>query len=71
MNERLNRAVAKLREEGLAVSFVDDSQINVGGYLLTYAELLELMDNDKLTWQSIKDLRRKVDHSRPHSSRQR
>ena len=27
-------------------------------YILRHAELLELMDNDQLTWQGIKDLQR-------------
>ena len=27
-------------------------------FILTHAQLLELMDNDQLTWQGIKDLHR-------------
>ena len=56
MSERLNRAITQLQEEGLVVSVIDDSGINVGGFVLTNIQVLELLDNDQLTWQGIKDL---------------
>ncbi len=63
MNERLNRAIAKLRHQGVTVTTRGVSVVVVGSreeYVLTHVQLLELMDNDQLTWQGIKDLHREV-----------
>ena len=61
MTGRLNRAIAQLRDEGVTVTTRDVLIVVVGAgeeYILTHAQLLELMDNDQLTWQGIKDLHR-------------
>ena len=63
MNERLNRAITQLRDEGVTVTTRDVLTVLVGSgegeeVILTHAQLLELMDNDQLTWQGIKDLHR-------------
>ena len=64
MNERLNRAIAHLRDQGLIATTVSAGELYVSGggqeYVLTHAQLLELMDNDQLTWQGIKELDREV-----------
>ena len=64
MNERLNRAIAQLRDQGLITTTASAGELYIsagdGGqeYVLTHAQLLELMDNDHLTWQGIKELDR-------------
>ena len=63
MNERLNRAIKQLRDEGVTVTTTGNVlAVLVGSeeeeYILRHAELLELMDNDQLTWQGIKDQQR-------------
>ncbi len=63
MNERLNRAIAQLQEEGLEVNVLDDSRIDASGFILTKIQMLELLDNDQLTWQGIKDLQRELSGS--------
>ena len=62
-NERLNRAITLLQDEGVAVKTRDASTLVVGAgeeYILAVVQLLELMDNDQLTWQGIKDLHREL-----------
>ena len=63
MNERLNRAITQLQEEGLEVNVLDDSRIDASGFILTKIQMLELLDNDQLTWQGIKDLQRELSGS--------
>ncbi len=63
LKNRLKRAFAELREEGVAVRGLDPHRVIVGPgekYVLTIAQLLELMDNDQLTWQGIKELHREL-----------
>ena len=63
MNERLNRAITQLRDEGVTVTTGNVLAVVVGSgekFILRHAELLELMDNDQLTWQGIKDLHREL-----------
>ncbi len=63
MNERLNRAITQLQEEGLEVNVLDDSRIDASGFILTKIQMLELLENDQLTWQGIKDLQRELSGS--------
>ncbi len=61
MNERLIRAIAKLRDQGVTVTTRGVSVVVVDSreeYVLTHVQLLELMDNDQLTWQGIRELNR-------------
>ena len=66
MNERLNRAIEQLREQGLIAKTPSENRLLIssgdGGqeYILTHAQLLELMDDDQLTWQGIKELHREL-----------
>ncbi len=59
---RLDRAISGLRDQGLILTTAstDKLYVSAGGqeYILTNVQLLELMDNDQLTWQGIKDLHR-------------
>ncbi len=61
---RLDRAISGLRDQGLIVTTASANKLYVsagyGGqeYNLTNVQLLELMDNDQLTWQGIKVLHR-------------
>ena len=58
-SDRIKRAVRKLRDEGLNVGRFGTSKIIVGDklrYVVTHAELLELMEKDQLTLKGIKDL---------------
>ncbi len=63
---RLDRAISGLRDQGLIATTASADKLNVsagdGGqeYILTNVQLLELMDNDQLTWQGIKDLHREI-----------
>ncbi len=63
MNERLNRAITQLQEEGLEVKVLDDSRIDASGFILTKIQMLELLDNDQLTSQGIQDLQRELSGS--------
>ena len=63
MNERLNRAITQLQEEGLEVNVLDGSRIDASGFILTKIQMLELLDNDQLTCQGIKDLQRELSGS--------
>ena len=63
MNERLNRAITQLQEEGLEVKVLDDSRIDASGFILTKIQMLELLDNDQLNSQGIKDLQRELSGS--------
>ena len=66
MIERLNRAIEQLRDQGLIVKTPSEDKLYIsagdGGQecILTIAQLLELMDNDQLTWPGIKDLHRSL-----------
>ena len=66
MNEQLNRAVTALREEGMVANPVDGPTVYVSAgdtgqqYILTNIQLLELLDNDQLTWRGIKGLHREL-----------
>ena len=63
LKDRLKRAFTKLRDEGVAVRGLEPDRVIVGAgekYALTSAQLLELMDNDQLTWQGIKELHREL-----------
>lgn len=66
MIERLNRAIEQLRDQGLIVQTPSKDKLRIsagdGGqeYILTIAQLLELMDNDQLTFPGIKDLHRSL-----------
>ena len=61
---RLDRAISGLRDQGLILTTASADKLYVsagdGGqeYILINVQLLELMDNDQLTWQGIKDLHR-------------
>ena len=61
---RLDRAIFGLRDQGLIVTTAAADKLYVstgdGGQecILANVQLLELMDNDHLTWQGIKDLHR-------------
>ena len=58
-SDRIKRAVRKLRDEGLKVESFGSSKIVVGDrlkYVVTYAELLKLMEKDQLTLKGIKDM---------------
>ncbi len=63
---RLDRSIAGLRYQGLILTTASADKLYVsagdGGqeYILTNLQLLELMDNDQLTWQGIKDLHREL-----------
>ena len=64
---RLDRAISGLRDQGLIIvttASADKLYVSAGDggqeYILTNVQLLELMDNDELTWQGIKDLHREV-----------
>ena len=67
MNERLNRAIAQLRDQGLIVTTPSANELCIRAgdgrkeYILKQAELLELMDDDQLTWQGIKELTRELE----------
>ncbi len=64
MNERLKRAIAHLRDQRLLVATRLNNDVCVSAsddgqeYILTHGQLLELMDNDQLTWLGIKELQR-------------
>ena len=75
MKKRLNRAIRQLLDEGLlvddhgppdkvAVFLRGDATVGrtttVPTEVLTHAEMFKLMDNDQLTWQGIKELRREL-----------
>ena len=63
LKDRLKRAFTKLSDEGVAVRGLEPDRVIVGPgekYVLTIAQLLELMDNDQLTWQGIKELHREL-----------
>ena len=74
MKKRLNRAIQQLLDEGLlvddhgpnkvAVFLRGDATVGrtttVHTEVLTHAEMFELMDNDQLTWQGIKELHREL-----------
>ena len=56
---RISRALAKLLEEGITVEPFETGKVILGDdlkYVLTHAEVLDLVDKDQLTWQGIKKL---------------
>ena len=60
---QINRAIARLREEGITVEPFETGKVILGDdlqYVLTYAELVDLMDRDQLTWHGIKELHREL-----------
>ena len=63
LKDRLKLTFTKLRDEGVTVKGLDPDRVIVGSreeYILTIGQLLELMDNDRLTWQGIKELHREL-----------
>ena len=53
--ERLKRALALLEDQGITVEQYGSSQVILGEelkYVLTHSEMLELMDNDELTFKA-------------------
>ena len=60
---RINRAIAKLRDEGIKVEPFETGKVILGEelkYVLTHAELLDLMDKDQVTWHGVKELHRRL-----------
>ena len=56
---RINRAIARLRDEGIRAQPFETGKVILGDdlqYVLTHAELLDLMAKDQLTWQGIKNM---------------
>ena len=57
----IKRGIAKLRDEGIQVQRFETGKIILGDdlqYVLTHAELLDLMDKDQLTLRGVKNLHR-------------
>ncbi len=60
---RVKRAIAKLRDQGIPVQPFETGKVILGDdlrYVLTDAELLDLLDKDELTLEGVKKLHREL-----------
>lgn len=58
---RVQDAIAKIRKQGIRVEPFETGNVILGDdlkYVLTHADLIDLMDKDQLTWEGIQELHR-------------